>query len=60
MKPLPEVQLEIGHTIASRRKRKRLDQFKDRLWDEGSYTKVEQMTDVLIEVAINRFGAPEQ
>ncbi len=54
-RPLTEAQTEIDRTLRTRQYAKLFNEYRSRLLREGSYTPIAHMTDILVQIATNRY-----
>lgn len=59
-RPLMDVQVQIHQTLYEQQFREQSERYRERLFDQGSYNSIEQMTMSLLEIAMDRYALAER
>lgn len=58
--PLMDVQVQIQATLVKQQRREHYERYREKLFDQGSYNSIEQMTLSLLEIATDRYARAER
>lgn len=59
-RPLMDVQIQIHQTLYEQQFREQSERYRERLFDQGSYNSIEQMTMSLLEIVMDRYALAER